>query len=137
MKTVHSFDYATGRYLGPVVLTEADMSPLEPGVYLVPGNCVELEPPAYVRSDALQWGGSDWVVIDLPQAVEESPAPVKTIDELNAEVSDLRANAYRTEVDPLYFKWQRGEATKESWLEAIAAIKERYPKATQTGGENQ
>jgi len=35
--------------------------------------------------------------------------------------------SYQTEADPLFFKWQRGEATKEEWLAKVAEIKERYP----------
>ncbi len=34
--------------------------------------------------------------------------------------------AYRDESDPLFFKWQRGEATQEEWLAKVAEIKERY-----------
>jgi hypothetical protein len=59
MKKVFSFDYATGRYLGPVMLTDADMSPLEPGVYLVPGNCVDIEPSTSDGQFAV-WTGNEW-----------------------------------------------------------------------------
>jgi hypothetical protein len=38
-----------------------------------------------------------------------------------------RLSAYRDEADPLYFKWQRGEATQYDWLNKIAEIKERFP----------
>lgn len=38
-----------------------------------------------------------------------------------------RAEAYRTESDPLFFKAQRGEATMDQWLASVAAIKARYP----------
>lgn len=128
MKTVHSFDYTTGLYLGPVVLTDADMSPLESGVFLVPGNCVEVAPPLTSDQQVPQWNGSEWSVIDLLKTEEEAPASAKTTAELNAEVSAMRANAYRTESDPIFFKFQRGEATKEEWLVSIASIKERFPK---------
>ena len=40
--------------------------------------------------------------------------------------SELRLEAYRNESDPLFFKWQAGEITKEEWLEAREAIKQRY-----------
>lgn len=46
-----------------------------------------------------------------------------------AEAAALRQAAYQSESDPLYFKWQRGEATQEQWLDKIAAIKSRYPIA--------
>lgn len=129
MKTVHSFDYATGRYLGPVVLTEADLSPLESDVYLLPGNCVELAPPATSDQQVPLWSGSEWFVVDRPKAIEAQPEREKTADELNAEAVAMRAHAYREESDPLFFKYQRGEATKEEWLASIEDIKARYPKA--------
>ena len=38
-----------------------------------------------------------------------------------------RAEAYREEADPLFFKWQRGEVTEQEWLDKIEEIKQRYP----------
>ena len=38
-----------------------------------------------------------------------------------------RAEAYRQEADPLFFKAQRGEATMDEWLALVAEIKIRYP----------
>jgi len=38
-----------------------------------------------------------------------------------------RAEAYRAEADPLFFKAQRGEATMDEWLALVAKIKMRYP----------
>ena len=43
------------------------------------------------------------------------------------EQSDLRAAAYNTEADPLFFKAQRGEATVEEWQAKVAEIKARFP----------
>ncbi len=45
-----------------------------------------------------------------------------------AEIDRQRAEAYRAESDPLFFKAQRGEATQQEWLDAVAAIKARLPK---------
>lgn len=39
-----------------------------------------------------------------------------------------RMEAYRDESDPLFFDWQRGEITKETWLARVTEIKTRYPK---------
>ena len=44
------------------------------------------------------------------------------------QVETNRRNAYRNEADPLFLKWQRGEATEQEWLDKIAEIKERFPK---------
>ena len=43
------------------------------------------------------------------------------------QLSSMRAEAYRNEADPLFFKTQRGEATMDEWLAKVAEIKARYP----------
>jgi hypothetical protein len=52
-----------------------------------------------------------------------------TIDKLKSEQAEqARRTAYESEADPLFFKWQRGEATEQEWLDKIAEVKARYPK---------
>lgn len=41
--------------------------------------------------------------------------------------SELRAEAYRVESDPLFFMAQRGEATIDQWLALVTEIKTRFP----------
>lgn len=55
-----------------------------------------------------------WVVTD------------KSSDEINALNESLRAEAYRNESDPLFFKAQRGEIQMQVWLDKVTEIKERY-----------
>lgn len=43
------------------------------------------------------------------------------------ELQALRQAAYAAEADPLFFKYQRGEATQEEWLTKINDIKARFP----------
>jgi hypothetical protein len=62
----------------------------------------------------------------LPEEIEaqreaEYRAALKDRDEA------LRA-ALAAEADPLFFRWQREEVSKEDWLAAVAAVKARYPK---------
>jgi len=45
------------------------------------------------------------------------------------QAAELRRAAYAAESDPIYFKWQRGEATQQEWIDKINAIKARYPIA--------
>lgn len=47
----------------------------------------------------------------------------QTLEQLRA----ARAEAYKAEADPLFFKAQRGEATLEEWLAVVADIKARFP----------
>jgi hypothetical protein len=41
------------------------------------------------------------------------------------EKDESRRIAYAQEADPLFFKWQRGEATQQQWLDKVAEIKSR------------
>lgn len=58
-----------------------------------------------------------------------------TLVEANAkrrkEMEVARAEAYRTESDPIFFMSQRGEATMEEWTAKVAEIKARYPYPTE------
>ena len=61
------------------------------------------------------------------------PAWYKTAAEVAADrsareaerVERERARAYREEADPVFFRWQRGEATKDDWLSKVNEIKTR------------
>ena len=46
---------------------------------------------------------------------------------LRQQAERERADAYRSEADPLFFKAQRGEATTEEWTAKVAEIKARFP----------
>jgi hypothetical protein len=43
------------------------------------------------------------------------------------EQEELRRIAYTSEADPLFFKWQAGEAAEEEWLAKRQEIRDRYP----------
>jgi len=53
----------SGRFIGPV---EADESPLEPGVFLIPGGCVQIAPPEITAGHMAVWDGSAWSLQPLP-----------------------------------------------------------------------
>lgn len=46
---------------------------------------------------------------------------------VKAEQENARKAAYTAEADPLFFKWQAGEATEEEWLAKRQEIRDRYP----------
>jgi hypothetical protein len=63
MKTVYqtnSDGYFTGQ-------TQADESPMEPGVYLIPGGAVEIEPPDFGLGSAARWVDGAWQIVPAPQ----------------------------------------------------------------------
>ena len=57
-----------GHYMGA---TQADESPLEPGVYLIPKGAVEVSPPlSWPVKHWPRWNGSTWEIIRQPTVVE-------------------------------------------------------------------
>ena len=46
-------------------------------------------------------------------------------------VEQARLKAYEQQSDPIFFKWQRGDATEAEWREAVAKVKldNPYPLA--------
>lgn len=56
---------------------------------------------------------------NTPDPADPLPSP---------DYSAMRAQAYRDESDPLFFKSQRGEATNQEWLDKVAEIKARWPE---------
>jgi hypothetical protein len=66
----------------------------------------------------------EWVCIDQA-AVDAYLAAQKA--QFNDAQSKKRFAAYTVESDPIFFKSQRGEATNQEWLDAIAAIDARFP----------
>lgn len=62
---------------------------------------------------------------DGKPVLQDPPAP--THEQLLATAEAQRAAAYREEADPLFFKYQRGEATKEEWIAKVDEIKARFP----------
>ena len=71
MKTVYQTD-AEGFFIGSV---QADPSPLEPGVWLIPGGAVEIAPPALSEGQRAQWVDSKWTVVDPEPELEPEPDP--------------------------------------------------------------
>jgi hypothetical protein len=44
----------------------------------------------------------------------------------NEVINKKKQAAYQSESDPLFFKWQRGEATEQEWLNKVAEIRARF-----------
>ena len=61
------------------------------------------------------------LVACTPEEIQENTA------KYNLEQDKLSQRAYRDESDPIFFKWQRGEATEQEWLDKVAEIKALYP----------
>jgi hypothetical protein len=85
---------------------------------------IDAEPPEYPYAGLWKWENDAWVCLD-PQAIENIQAAQKAA--YNDQQRKNRFAAYTVESDPIFFKSQRGEATNQEWLDAIAAIDARFP----------
>lgn len=63
----------------------------------------------------------------------ETAWPQVQYDRQHATVERARKQAYTETSDPLYFEWQRGDATQQEWLDAVQAVKDAHPYPTPPG----
>ena len=74
--------------------------------------------------DSLSWYGPS----DAPTWQEINAAwPQVNYDNQCAVIEATRLDAYEKQSDPLYFKWQRGDATEAEWRAAVAKVKTDNP----------
>ena len=128
---VYNYAKETGVYISTEPAVE---SPLEPGVYLVPANATTTPVPLAPAGQQAIWKDGAWTVTLIPPLQPDEPAtPVPPVAPLPPAAptltpAQLRGAAYREESDPIFFKWQRGEATQADWLAAVEAVKTRFPE---------
>lgn len=88
-KTVYQYDVA-GRYVGD---TLADPSPLEPGVWLMPGRTVDLAPPApWPEGTWPRWNGYTWELTGVTnplQAAAPGSSPVEKLRDFLLQHPDV------------------------------------------------
>jgi hypothetical protein len=117
MKTVYQLDQK-GAYLGETLAHE---SPLEPGVYLIPGGCVETAPPETKEGQVAVWDGV-WTLVNLPEP-EKPKEP--TAEELTAQKVAARKSeifGLLDEIDRKSIRPMRaGETQRLAQLESQAA----------------
>lgn len=75
------------------------------------------------------YAGLEWFE-DTPkptQAELDALWPQVNYDSQCAQVEQSRLTAYEQQSDPVFFKWQRGDATEAEWREAVAKVKLNNP----------
>jgi hypothetical protein len=79
-----------------------------------------------LRGDELEWLDANQTQPSDAE-IEAEVARLTALEPARIATENRRA-AYITEADPLFFKWQAGEATQEEWAAKRQEIKERFPK---------
>jgi hypothetical protein len=60
MKSIYNYSQFTGEYFGS---SEADESPLEPGIFLIPAYATELPPPELTSENTMQVFIGEWTIV--------------------------------------------------------------------------
>lgn len=81
------------------------------------------------------WRGEDYSGIEWFDKTQTQPTEEEIEQEIQRlqaeyprkEAQEQRAAAYKQEADPLFFKYQAGEVSKEEWIAKREEIRQRYP----------
>ncbi len=79
--------------------------------------------------DGDTYSGLTWLS-DTPKPTKkelEALWPAVQADISREAIENARQAAYRTESDPIFFEYQRGDKTEQEWLDAVQAVKDTHP----------
>jgi hypothetical protein len=116
MKQVVQLDI-DGFFVG---VTEADESPLEPGVFLLPAGAIDVLPPIVPEGKRAKWEDA-WVFEDIPSPPPPLPDPEPTYKE-------RRAEEYPPITDYLDGVVKNDQAQISKYIADCLAVKAKYPK---------
>jgi hypothetical protein len=70
-----------------------------------------------------------WLSDDPKPTIEELESlwPIVQYEVEKETIESERIAEYQKISDPLFFQYQRGEATEQEWLDAVQSIKNMYP----------
>jgi hypothetical protein len=79
--------------------------------------------------DGDDYAGLHWKD-DSPKPTEkelEALWPTVQYEVAYEQVEEARSQAYQKDSDPIFFQYQRGEATEAEWLAAVESVKDAHP----------
>lgn len=79
--------------------------------------------------DGEDYAGLTWLS-DSPKPTEQELLSLWSQVQYEMEFSRVeraRARAYREKADPVFFEFQRGDATEAEWLAAVQAVRDAHP----------
>lgn len=78
MKIVSQLD-ANGYFVAAV---EADQSPLEPEVFLIPGGAIDVAPPTIPQGKVALWQNGAWAFVNPPDDIQQEQPPVNGVPQV-------------------------------------------------------
>jgi hypothetical protein len=86
-------------------------------------------PGTYWHTESADYSGLVWEC-DAPKPTEaelEALWPTVEYEVAYEAVEKARQQAYQETADPIFFEYQRGDATEQDWLNAVQAVKDAHP----------
>jgi hypothetical protein len=83
---------------------------------------------AHRRTPRGKWVARNPVEVVAPSSEEVAQQRQAECQSALAARDEALRRALAAEADPVFFRWQRGEVTKDDWLAAVAEVKDRFPK---------
>lgn len=115
---IYNYD-VNGIYIGS---SDADESPLEPGVFLLPANATDQEPPAVAEGEQAFFDGESWAIATIPPVIAEVEPVIATATPESVRV--IR-NALLSGCDWVTIKClETGVALPEPWLGYRQALRD-------------
>ena len=115
---IYNYSSFDGVYLGEGI---ADISPLEPDVFLIPANATTIAPPPFQDGKTINFQDGAWVLNDIPQ-----PEPEPTPEPLT--YAQKRIAEYPPMADYLDGVVKGDQAQIDAYIAACLAVKAKYPK---------
>ncbi len=105
-----------------VGITEADESPLETGVFLIPAGAIDVPAPVIPEGQRAKWLDG-WVFENIPQ-----PEPEPEPDPVELTYAEKREAEYPPMADYLDGVVKGDQAQIDAYIAACQAVKAKYPK---------
>lgn len=112
---------ADGYFVG---FTEADESPLEPGIFLMPSGAIDAPAPVIPEGQQAKWDGA-WVFEKIPQ-LDPEPDP----ESVEFTYAQKRAMEYPPMADYLDGVVKGDQAQIDKYIADCLTVKAKYPKPT-------
>lgn len=105
-----------------ISVTIADESPLEPGVFLIPGGAVDAEPPTIPEGQRAKWNGA-WVLENIP--LPEVEPEVEPVELTYFQKRYMEYPSVREYLDGVV----KGDQEQiDKYIADCLAVKAKYPK---------
>jgi len=100
-----------------VGVTNAEESPLEPGVFHIPAGCIDVDAPDEIENKKVKWVNSQWVYEDIPEP-----------EVIELTYAQNRAKEYPLITDYLDGIVKGNQAQIDKYIADCLAVKTKYPK---------